>query len=183
MNTHSLEEHQEKKEEMGFLRDTKNWREMVQQLEQLLLLQRTQAQFSETTWWLTTLYHSSLRGWETLFWSLWTSGTPTVHIHAQRQIFLHIKVINLFLKIEIKRKECVVPWIWVWLSSKPGCREDPQIGKLIGRLLRPLRQRHLRLMQSLPEGNLIQVLALLFIVWGTGSWLHLWAFTNHNIHL
>lgn len=46
----------------------------------------------------------------------------------------------------------MVPGIWVWLGSKPGCREDPQIGKLLGQLLRPLRQWYLCL-HVVPTGR------------------------------
>ena len=58
---------------------------MAQQDGQGLAFQGTQVQFPVTTWELTTIYNSSSRRSNALFWFLWTSSTYVVYRPTCRQ--------------------------------------------------------------------------------------------------
>ena len=55
--------------------------EMAQWLE-ALGLQRSRVPFPVSTWWLTTICHSSSRGSNTLFWPPTALHTDDTHIHT-----------------------------------------------------------------------------------------------------
>jgi hypothetical protein len=44
-----------------------------------------------TWWWLRTIYNSSFRGFNALFWSLQASDMHVVHRHIGRKISIYIK--------------------------------------------------------------------------------------------
>ena len=84
---------------------------MTQQLKAITELQMTWVQFTEPTWWLTTIYSSRYRGSDILHWPQQTPGMHTVHRHTHACQTPYTQNKNNILKFLLEKVLSRVPQV------------------------------------------------------------------------